>query len=169
MNNKLLIYAVEAVIIYLAFRYVLTKDRRLSVSQSLIATFTVLILSIIVERTITSYIVKKGDKTVKSESGLLEKFDATLECSTCDKQKNNNDYGQTTDVRSIESFSAINMSNNSGSSDNSSDSINIDKIWHNGPKIYDKSIDDDDKTNNLPSPSDYEHSYSFLSSESSSG
>lgn len=161
MNNKILRYSVEAAIIYILFRYFGTRDRRLSMIQSLIATIAVLMMAIIIERLIISYIGDTESTNNNEESNILEKFDSSIGCISCDKL-NNNDHK--IDIDSNEAFSA---DSSSSSNDKSSNDANIDNIWYNGPTMHTERMrtEDDEKTNVLPipMPSEYEHSYSFLS------
>jgi len=151
MADKILRYSAEAVIIFLLLRYFPRKDNRLTTYQSLIGTFILLILSIIIEQLFARYLVKNDEP--KAETNLMEKFDSSIDCISC-RQPN---------TESVKEES-INVSQDT----NISQYTPNDQIWKTtygiDGMLYD---DDEDKTNMLPMASDYEHSYSFLSTESS--
>lgn len=168
MSDKILRYSAEAIIIYLLLRYFPHKESRLTTYQALVATFVLLVVSIVIELLISTYLVKHEDK-VKPET-FLEKFDEAVKrsaisgCSGCGGDKRSND---STDA---------NVASVSGDSNDQSRESLISRYTNNDQPMRTRygidgmlyGDDDDDKTNNLPMASDYEPSYSYISSDSSS-
>ena len=157
MSDKILRYSAEAIIIYLLLRYFPNKENRFTTYQALIATFILLILSIIIELLISAYLIKHNNQNndTKQET-FLEKFDESVKCSNCDQKSN--------DSTNINNDDSINQSQDSlVSRYTANDQLFRTRYGIDG-MLYDE---DDDKTNNLPVASDYEPSYSYISSESS--
>lgn len=165
MSDKILRYSAEAIIIYLLLRYFPNKENRFTTYQALIATFILLILSIIIELLISAYLIKHNNHNndnhddnhndTKQET-FLEKFDESIKCSNCDQKSN--------DSTNINNDDSINQSQDSlVSRYTANDQLFRTRYGIDG-MLYDE---DDDKTNNLPVASDYEPSYSYISSESS--
>jgi hypothetical protein len=129
-----------------------------------------LVVSIIIELLISTYLVKHEDK-VKPET-FLEKFDEAIKRSGCSGCGGDQKSNESTDANgaSVASVTSVSESNDPSrdsliSRYTTNDQLFIRSRYGIDGMLYDD--DDDDKTNNLPMASDYEPSYSYISSESS--
>ena len=154
MYDKIIRYLIQALIIFLLFRYLLQKDRRLNVTQALTATIVILMLSIVIERFIRSYLDKPDDVLTSKTGDLLEKFDAKVNCTSC------GDMTQTEDDNGNDDNETVHSELNDDGGD---DKLITKRFYVADGTFYG---DDDSKTNKLPMASDCEHSYGFLSADS---
>lgn len=167
MSDKILRYSAEAIIIYLLLRYFPHKDSRLTTYQALIATFVLLVVSIVIELLMSMWLVKHEDK-VKQET-FLEKFDEAVKktgCNDCGGNKKSNESVSIASDATGMSDSSKDLSQDSLISRYTTNDQFMRSRYGIDGMLYDDD-DDDDKTNNLPMASDYEPSYSYISSESS--